>query len=193
MAPCRTIDAVTPIDFGRQGPPAAIHHGSIDRQGARANEVGTVAAVNGSGCLIAKGSYSQISRVKIATHKYRWATAVTPARPSTNPCYTAGCTDIAATPAIVRVSLSIDFTAVGSATIAVSVAGAASDTTGTARAGSSAVIARASRATGPAISRVRCKRFFTAVGRTAITVAVQVGTSTHSTAASGASRRCVRI
>ena len=172
MAACRTIDAVTPVDLGRQSPATAIHHGTIDGQGAWANEVGTVATIDGPGRLIAKCCGSQISRAKIATRKNYRVAAVTPARPSTNPGYTARCADIAATPAVVRVSLGVDFTAIGSATVAVGVTRATSDATGAGRARRCAVVARAHRAAASAIARVGTERFLTPVSGTAVAISV---------------------
>ena len=193
MAACRAIDTVTPIDFGRQSPPTAIHDGPVDGQSARANEVGTVATIDGSRCLIAEGSGSKVSRIKVATSKRRRATAVTSARPSTNPSYAARCADIATTPAIVAVSLRVNLAAVGRTTIAVGVAGAASDATGATRAGSRAVVARAYSATDSTIARVSRERLFATVRRTAVAVSVQIGAGAHRTGTTRAGGCCMGI
>lgn len=193
MTACRAIDTVTAVDFGWQGPAAAIHHGSVDGQGARANEVGTVATINDSRCLIAKGSGSKVSRIEVATGKCRRTTAVTSARPSTNASYAARCADIATTTAIVHVGLRVDFTAVGSATIAVGIAGAASDTTGASRARGRAMAARAYSAAGSTIARVCRERLFTAVRRTAVAISVQVGAGAHRTGTARAGGCCMGI
>ena len=172
MAACGTIDTVTPVDFGRQGPSAAVHHGSIDGQGAWANEVGTVATIDGSRRLIAKSCGPQISGAKIATSEYYRVTAVTSAGPDTSPGYAAACADMTATPTIVCVGLRVDFAAVARATVAVRVTRAASDAAGAARTRRRAVAARAHRAAASTIARVGRQRLLATVPGTAVAIAV---------------------
>lgn len=127
MATRRAVDAVTAVGFGRHGPPTAIHHGSVDGQGARSREVGTVAAINGSRCFIAKSSRSQIGLVVIERSKFRRVAAIGGTRLLTYPVDAGSCACITATAAIVQVGVGVDLATIGRTVIAVGVPRAAAN------------------------------------------------------------------
>ena len=100
---------------------------------------------------------------------------------------------MAASPAVVSVSLRIDFTAVGRATIAIGVARAAADAASPARASGRAVVARAYCAADSTIARVSRERFFTTISGAAIAISVQVRAGAHRAGTGRASGCCMGI